>query len=135
MRDPDTVLVQAMLAPPPLDEARSSLEYWQRRLKALPLYRRAARREAREMAARWQERVQAAEQALFEASLFGRLLAFLGISGLWVRRARFTEWRLLWFSWELVPRKLKVVAGIVAATWLIIALAVVAAIVLAVQLG
>jgi hypothetical protein len=134
MRDPDTVLIQAMLAPPPLDEARSSLEYWQRRRKVLPIYRRAARREATEMAARWQERVHAAEQVLFEASLLGRLLTYLGISGLWVRRARFTKRRLLFFGWGLVPPKLKVVAGVVAATWLIVALAVVAAVVVAVQL-
>src|SRR5947199_6318786 len=123
MRDPDTLLIQAMLAPPPLDEARSSLDYWQRRLKALPIYQRAARREAREMAARWQERVHAAEQALFEASLFGRLLAFLGISGLWVRRRNLTRGRVLFLGWSLVPRQLRLVLGVVAATWLLVALA------------
>jgi hypothetical protein len=133
--DADARLVEQMLAPPPLDEARSSLEYWQRRRRALPIYRRAARREATEMAARWQERVHAAEQLLFEASLFGRLLAYLGISGLWARRARLTKRRLLLFGWGLAPRKLKVVAGVVAATWLIVALAVVAAVVVAVQFG
>jgi hypothetical protein len=135
MRDPDTVLIQTMLAPPPLDEARSSLAYWERRRRALPIYRRAARREATEMAARWQERVHAAEQALFEASLLGRLLTHLGISGLWVRRTSFTKRRLVFFGWGLVPRKLKVAVGVVAAAWLVVALAVVAAVALAVQFG
>src|SRR5438034_2029824 len=115
-RDADLVLIERMLAPPPLEDARSSLEYWQRRLKALPLYRRAARREAREMATRWQERVLAAEQALFEASLFGRLLAYLGISGLWVRRRNLTRGRALFLGWSLLPRQLRLVLGVVAAT-------------------
>jgi hypothetical protein len=134
MRDPDTMLIQTMLAPPPLDEARSSLAYWQRRRRALPIYRRAARREASEMAARWQERVHAAEQMLFEATLLGRLLAYLGFSGLWVRRARVTKRRLLFLGWGLVPRKLKLVAGVMAAAWLVVALGVLA-LVLAAQLG
>jgi hypothetical protein len=56
--DPDLALIEQMRAPPPLEDARSSLEYWQRRRKALPLYRRAARREAKEMTVRWQERVR-----------------------------------------------------------------------------
>ena len=65
-RDPDLLLVESMLAPPPLDDARRSLEYWQRRQRNLPFYRRAARREAREMATHCEERVRAAEQARFE---------------------------------------------------------------------
>ena len=87
-RDADLVLIERMLAPPPLEDARSSLEYWQRRRKALPLYRRSARREAKEMAVRWQERVRAAELARFEASTVGRLFARLGISSVWFSRAR-----------------------------------------------
>lgn len=133
--DPDAQLIERMLAPPPLDEARTSLEYWQRRRRALPIYRRAARREAAEMAARWHERVRAAEQALFEASLLGRLMAYLGVSGLWVRRARFTKSRLFFLGWGLVPRKLKLVAGVVAAAWLIVALAFAAGVILAFQLA
>ena len=49
-RDPDHLLIERMLAPPPLEDARSSLDYWRRRRKSLPLYRRAARREAKEIA-------------------------------------------------------------------------------------
>ena len=49
-KDADQLLIESMLAPPPLEDARNSLEFWQGRRKTLPLYRRAARREAKEMA-------------------------------------------------------------------------------------
>jgi hypothetical protein len=116
-RDPDTLLVEEMLAPPPLDQARSSLEYWERRRALLPLYRRGARREAKEMAARWQERVEAAERVRFESTFLGRLLALFGISYL-----RVTKQGLLFFAWAMVPGKLKLVAGGLAAIWLVLAL-------------
>ena len=86
LSDPDLLLIEEMLAPPPLEDARNSLEYWRRRRKVLPLYRLAARREAKQMTVQWQETVRAAEQARFEASPFGRLLAAIGISGRWVPR-------------------------------------------------
>src|SRR5512133_2292736 len=130
-RDPDLLLVERMLAPPPLEDARSSLEYWKRRRKALPLYRRAARREAKQMAIRWQERVRAAELALFEASLVGRLLAGLGLSSLWLRRVRFAKEALVWVSWVVVMRKVKLVVGGLA-LGLILVVATVAALVLVV---
>src|SRR5262245_35934862 len=114
-RDPDLVLVEQMLAPPPLEDARSSLEYWQHRQKALPLYRRSARREAKEMAVRWQERVRAAELARFEASLVGRLLAGIGISSIWFHRARTASQLLSWVAWVVVLRKVKLVLGSFAA--------------------
>jgi hypothetical protein len=110
-RDSDLLLVESMLAPPPLDEARSSLEYWQRRRRSLPLYRRAARREAREMEARCEERVRAAEQARFESSPVGSLLTALGISSLWMRRVRSAEGVLFWLAWAFAMRKMKLVAG------------------------
>src|SRR5438477_529096 len=44
--DPDLLLIESMLAPPPLDDARRSLDYWRGRGKTLPLYRRAVRPEA-----------------------------------------------------------------------------------------
>jgi hypothetical protein len=131
-RDPDLLLVERMLAPPPLEDARSSLEYWKRRRKALPLYRRAARREAKEMAIRWQERVRAAELALFEASLVGRLLAGLGLSSLWLRRVRFARQALVWVAWVVVMRKVKLVVGGLAALGLILVVATVAALVVVV---
>jgi hypothetical protein len=129
-RDPDLLLVKQMLAPPSVDDARSSLEYWQRRREALPVYRRAARREAKEMAARWHDRLRAAEQVRFEASLAGRLLARVGISRLWLLRARFAKLGVISLAWSFVPRKVKLVAGGVAAAWLIMLAAGLAAAVL-----
>jgi hypothetical protein len=125
-RDPDLLLIEQMLAPPPLEDARNSLEYWRRRRKVLPLYRLAARREAKQMTFQWQETVRAAEQARFESSPVGRLLTAIGISGRWVLRVRKV---LLWLAWAFVTRKLKVVVGGVAAAMLIVVVAVVAAVV------
>jgi hypothetical protein len=114
-RDPDLVLIERMLAPPALEDARTSLEYWQRRRKALPLYRRSARREAKEMAVRWQDRVRAAELARFEASPVGRLLARLGISSIWFSRARLASELMSWVVWAVLLRKVKLVLGSFAA--------------------
>jgi hypothetical protein len=122
-QDQDLVLIERMLAPPPLDDARSSLEFWQRRRKALPLYRRAARREAKEMVSRWQERVWAAELARFEASLAGRLLGRLGISSIWFQRARTASQVLSWVAWVMVMRRMKFVLGSLAAIGVLIVVA------------
>ncbi len=121
--DPDLVLVESMLAPPPLDDARSSLEYWHRRGRALPLYRRRARREAREMATRWEARVRAAEQARFDSTLLGKLLATLGISSSWVGWLKVGKWGLFRLGWAFVPRTLKLVAGAFAAALLFLLVA------------
>lgn len=128
-RDPDSLLVERMLAPPPLDEARGSLEYWQQRRRNLPLYRRAARREAREMAARCEERVRAAEQARFESSPLGRLLTALGISNLWMRRMRSAERVFFWLAWAFVTRRMRFVAGGLAAIGLMLVVGVAALVV------
>jgi hypothetical protein len=129
--DPDLLLVERMLAPPPLDDARSSLEYWQRRRRTLPLYRRTARREAREMAVRWEDRVRAAERLRFESSLPGRMLAALGISSSWVPGLRVGKRRLVRLGWLVVPRTVKLVVGACAAASAIMVVAVVAGLVLA----
>jgi hypothetical protein len=121
--DPDLVLVEAMLAPPALEDARSSLDYWERRQRGLPVYRRAARREAREMAARWETRVRAAERVRFEATLAGRVLVWLGLSRFFVGPVRLTKWRLISFAWVLVPSRIKLVAGTLVAAWVIVAIA------------
>ena len=131
-RDPDLLLIEEMLAPPPLEEARNSLEYWQRRRKVLPLYRLAARREARQMTVQWQKTVRAAERARFESSPVGRLLAAIGISGRWTERMLRARKVLLWLAWAVVTRKAKLVLGGVAAATLIVVIAVVAAVVLVV---
>jgi hypothetical protein len=121
-RDPDLLLVESMLAPPPLDDARRSLAYWQRRQKALPFYQRRARQEAKDMAARWDARVRAAERARFATSVAGRILAALGLSRL-VARPRPTKRRLVLLAWALVPLRIKVIAGGVFAAWLIVFIA------------
>jgi hypothetical protein len=112
-----------MLAPPPLEEARRSLVYWQRREKALRFYERRARREAKEMAERWDARVRAAEGARFASSVAGRILAALGLSSLVVRRPRLNKRRLMVLAWTLVPLRIKVIAGGVVAAWLIVLIA------------
>ena len=120
--DPDLLLVEAMLAPPPLEDARRSLEYWERRLRELPVYRRAARREARELAERWTERVRAAERLQFESSIAGRILKALGLS--YVRFVRPTKRGLLVVAWAFVPRRIKLVALGLVASWLVVIAAV-----------
>ena len=129
-RDSDVLLVESMLAPPAIDDARQSLEYWQRRQKALPLYRRAARREAREMASRWEGRVRAARIARFEAGPVGRLLSAIGLSTAWLHRVPVTKSGILGFAWLIVPPKVKLVVGAVAATWMLVALGAFSAILL-----
>ena len=119
-RDPDLVLLDEMLAPPPLEDARRSLEYWQNRRRALPLYRRQARREAVEMATRWEMRVHAAQQARFDSSLAGRVLAALGIR-LYAWRFRFTTRGVLSLAWAAVPRPVKLAAAGLVAAWLLVA--------------
>jgi hypothetical protein len=123
-RDTDVVLVEAMLAPPALDDARRSLAYWERRRKALPLYQRRARQEAREMAARWEARVREAERVRFESSVLGRALTALGLSRLIGHRVRLTKWGLLSLAWAFLPRKIKLVAGGLVAAWVIVVLGV-----------
>ena len=124
--DPDLLLVERMLAPPPLDDARSSLEYWRRRQRTLPVYKRRARREAREMALRWDERVREAERLRFDSTVLGRILKAVGVSSFYRRNVPETKWRLVRLGWALVPRNLKLVAGGLIAAWLFVLLGVVA---------
>jgi hypothetical protein len=119
-RDTDLLLIEEMLAPPSLEDARRSLEYWQQRHEALPLYRRRDRREAVEMARRWETRVRAAQQARFDSSPVGRLLAAFGVR-LYAWRFAFTKRGVLSLAWAAVPRQVKLVAGGLAAAWLVVA--------------
>lgn len=61
--DHDDALLRELSGPPPLDEAREALAYWERRALRLPRRRVRARREARAMAATWRARVREAELA------------------------------------------------------------------------
>jgi hypothetical protein len=65
----DDALLRDLLAPPPLEDCRASLEFWRARLAGLPHYKRSARREARAMIARWESRLRAAEVAALPAPL------------------------------------------------------------------
>ncbi len=56
-------------------EAREALAFWRTRLRRLPWYRRAARAEARAMAARWQRRVVQAELERWRLPALARPLA------------------------------------------------------------
>ena len=85
------------------------------------------------MALRWESRVRAAERVRFEATVSGRILAAVGLSGLWTQRIRFGKQRLPFLVWALTPRKLKLVAGGLVAAWLLTAVVTVA--VLAVVAG
>ena len=104
--DPDLVLVDQMLAPPPLDDARRSLEFWQARKRSLPLYRRAARREADTMIARWQERVRAAERARFASTPLGWV-----IGKLWPGRIMIDRRTVVGFAWRSTPPALRLAVG------------------------
>ena len=74
------------------------------------------------MAARWQERVRDAERVRFESSLVGRLLTSLGLSNLWLRGVRLRKQELLWLAWAVVPPRLKLFVGVLAAAGLIVVL-------------
>jgi hypothetical protein len=78
-RSDDDALLADLNAPPTIDEARESHEYWQRRSSQLPLHRRAERKEAAEMAARWKERLAAAEREEYGPGLTEQVLEMLGI--------------------------------------------------------
>jgi hypothetical protein len=67
--DGDDALLRELLAPPLLEDCRASLTYWRERLAGLPHHRRADRREARAMIARWEARLRAAEAAALPAPL------------------------------------------------------------------
>ncbi len=115
--DPDELLIAAMREPPPLEDARGSLEFWRRRRSGLPIYQRSARREADEMIRRWQEHVLAAERRRYGTGLLGFLRKQL--AGDW---PSFTLARagLAAFVWGLIPRRLMLLAGAFATVWLLV---------------
>jgi len=117
IRDTDELLVQEMLAPLPLDQARSSLEFWRERRKVLPFYRRTEQREADEMIRRWRARVAAAERARFGTGLFGqvrRLLAREPLSLPFTRERAFFS-----FVWSILPSRIALVAVACLGTFLV----------------
>jgi hypothetical protein len=124
--DPDEQLIAAMLAPPPLEQARSSLEFWRRRRSRLPFYARRARREADEMIGRWHECVLEAERRRYGTGVLGLLRRLLaGDSPSWKPVGA----GLAALVWALVPRRLVFLAGAVAMVWLLVIVLTLAAIV------
>jgi hypothetical protein len=102
-RDPDEVLIQELLRPPPLEQARTSLEFWQRRRKALQLYRVRARREAKEMIRLTREQVAAAERLRYGSGLPGLIRRLLAREPLpWRFRRNVT---VVSFSLRIWPRR------------------------------
>jgi len=130
--DRDLVVIQEMLAPPPLEDARSSLEFWQRRRKTLPIYRVSARREAKVMAGRWQARVIDAELVRFERTVFGRVLKRMGVSRVWVQRGSVGRGLLFDLAWALLSTRTRP-AGNGRAVAFVAVLAVITALVLIAQ--
>jgi len=122
--DPDDLLLAAMSAPPPLEDARGSLAFWQRRRSALPFYRRDDRREADEMIRRWRDRVAAAERRRYGTGVVGLLRrAFAGeLRAFLVPTATALVWRLL-------PRRLLLGVAAGLALWLLAGVLTLAAIV------
>jgi hypothetical protein len=70
-------LAPARLGSDELADARESLAYWEDRAVRLPRHAIRRRREAREMAARWQLRVAEAERAAYGRGLLGALVLLL----------------------------------------------------------
>ena len=62
---------------PDLADARESLEYWERRERALPRRARAKRREAREHVERWRQRVAQVEREAYGRGATGALVQYV----------------------------------------------------------
>ena len=123
--DPDLLLIAAMREPPALEEARSSLDFWQRRRSRLPIYRVGARREANLMIGRWQARVAEAERRRYGTgivALVRRLLA--SDAPAWWLSSRGLRGLIMRF----VPRRLVVLAVAVVTAWLVVCVLALAAV-------
>jgi hypothetical protein len=73
------------------------------------------------MATRWEARVRAAERVHFEATLFGKVLAAVGLTALWTQRSALRKHRLLPLAWALAPRPVKLAALGLVGAWLLFA--------------
>jgi hypothetical protein len=75
----DSELLAELTAPPSVEEARETYDFWRHRRATLPVYKHAQRKEAEEMAARWKERLAAAERQRYGPGLLEQLLTALGV--------------------------------------------------------
>jgi hypothetical protein len=110
-RSRDDELLADLTAPPPLEEARESYLFWRRRLAQLPRYKRAERSEAEQMAARWKQRLAAAERERYGPGLLEQVFDALSI------------------RWRPNPRRLIAGLGALAALGLLILIALIAALI------
>lgn len=76
----DDALVSEMLAPPPVEDAQGSLDFWRQRRRELPIYRRRARREAELRIASAEETLRASRRATFGPTLLEQLSEAVGIT-------------------------------------------------------
>lgn len=110
-RSDDDALLADLTAPPTVEEAQESYDYWRRRLSQLPIHRRAYRKEAEEKAALWKERLTAAERERYGPGLWEQALEALGI------------------RWRPNPRRVVAGLGLLAVLLLIMLVVVIVAIV------
>jgi len=75
----DDALLAELTEPPSLEEAQTSLDFWQRRLADLPRLRRAARQEARASVATWEQHLREAQRARYGPSLLEQVFRALGV--------------------------------------------------------
>ena len=73
-------LVAEMIAPRPVEEAQASLDFWRQRRRELPLYRRAARREAEARIMSAEQELRAARRAKYGPTLREQLSEAVGIT-------------------------------------------------------
>ena len=62
-RTNDEERLREALAPPPIEDAREALDYWRARQRSLRIWQRTQRREAHEMALRWELRLRESRRA------------------------------------------------------------------------
>jgi hypothetical protein len=74
------------------DDGLESLQYWRDRARRLPWYRRGARREAHEMAARWEQRMAIALFSQAGVPLRSRVSAAVLLAGTRLQRLRIGRW-------------------------------------------
>jgi hypothetical protein len=129
--DADHLLIQEMLCPPPLEQARNSLEFWRQRERALPFYRLTARREAAEMGRRWHAEVEAAARIRYGTGLKGLVRRLL--AGEPIPWKRGVGPLLVTLTLRVVPRRIMIAIAAAAATCLLFVGAGVALVVLMFQ--
>jgi hypothetical protein len=111
--DDDAVLLAELRGPVDLGDGVEALAYWHGRHRDLPWYRRAARREAGQMAAAWERRVARSAALRSDAHPLARAGAALLVARSGTRR-----WARRW-AW-LVRTRLLALAALAGAAFALI---------------